>query len=61
MTFRFDRFRLDAENGRLDGPSGRLPLNFEASEVLRVLIEHRGRLVVGGGVVGAIAGRTMNP
>jgi DNA-binding winged helix-turn-helix (wHTH) protein/predicted ATPase len=46
MTIRFDRFRFDAANCRLEDASGPIPLNPKAFEVLRVLIERRDQLVL---------------
>ena len=43
---RFDRFELDAANMRLEDASGPIRLNPKAFEVLRVLIERRGQLVL---------------
>src|SRR5206468_4123146 len=46
MTFRFDRFRFDVENGRLESACGPIPLNPKALDVLRVLVARRGHLVL---------------
>jgi DNA-binding winged helix-turn-helix (wHTH) protein/predicted ATPase len=42
----FDRFRFDHTDQRLEDPSGAIPLNPKAFEVLRVLIERPGQLVL---------------
>src|SRR6185436_1748278 len=44
--FRFDRFQFDRANQRLEDPSGAIRLNPKAFEVLRVLIERPGQLVL---------------
>lgn len=41
----FDRFRFDPSDQRLESDSGPIRLTPKASAVLRVLIDHRGRLV----------------
>ena len=46
MMLHFDRFRFDRANQRLEDASGPIPLNPKAFEVLRVLIEHPGQLVL---------------
>jgi DNA-binding winged helix-turn-helix (wHTH) protein/predicted ATPase len=46
MTVRFDRFRFDAANSRLEDVSGPIRLNRKAIEILRVLLERRGQLVL---------------
>jgi DNA-binding winged helix-turn-helix (wHTH) protein/tetratricopeptide (TPR) repeat protein len=43
---RFDRFRFDRANQRLDDPAGAIRLNPKAFEVLSVLIERPGQLVL---------------
>ncbi len=45
-ALRFDRFRFDAANQRLEDASGPIHLNAKAFEVLRVLIERPGQLVL---------------
>ncbi|HEV7732273.1 MAG TPA: AAA family ATPase, partial [Candidatus Binatia bacterium] len=45
MMLHFDRFRLDRANQRLEDASGPIRLNPKAFDVLRVLLEHAGRLV----------------
>src|SRR4029453_821037 len=42
----FDRFRFDGANQRLEEPAGAIRLNPKAFEVLRVLIERPGQLVL---------------
>jgi DNA-binding winged helix-turn-helix (wHTH) protein/predicted ATPase/type II secretory pathway predicted ATPase ExeA len=42
----FDRFRFDGANQRLEDPSGPIFLNPKAFEVLRVLVERPGQLVL---------------
>ena len=42
----FDRFRFDRANQRLEDPSGAIRLNPKAFEVLRVLVERPGQLVL---------------
>ena len=42
----FDRFRFDGANQRLEEPEGVIRLNPKAFEVLRVLIERPGQLVL---------------
>ena len=46
MILLFDRFRFDRANQRLEDASGAIPLNPKAFEVLRVLIERPGQLVL---------------
>lgn len=46
MSLRFDRFRFDRANQRLEDDSGKsIPLNPKAFDVLSVLLERRGSLV----------------
>ena len=45
MVLRFDRFRLDGANQRLEDDAGAVPLNPKAFDVLRVLAERAGQLV----------------
>jgi DNA-binding winged helix-turn-helix (wHTH) protein/predicted ATPase len=46
MSLRFDRFRFDRANQRLEDDAGRsIPLNPKAFDVLAVLLERRGSLV----------------
>jgi DNA-binding winged helix-turn-helix (wHTH) protein/predicted ATPase len=45
MMLRFDRFRIDSANQRLEDASGAIHLNPKAFEVLTMLIEHPGQLV----------------
>ena len=46
MVLRFDRFRFDRVNQRLEDSAGPIVLNPKAFEVLRVLIERHGQLVL---------------
>ena len=46
MVLCFDRFRFDRADQRLEDPTGTIPLNPKAFDVLRVLIERRGQLVL---------------
>jgi DNA-binding winged helix-turn-helix (wHTH) protein len=46
MILHFDRFRFDRANQRLEDNSGAVRLNPKAFEVLRVLIERPGQLVL---------------
>jgi DNA-binding winged helix-turn-helix (wHTH) protein/predicted ATPase/type II secretory pathway predicted ATPase ExeA len=46
MVLCFDRFRFDRAAHRLEDASGAIPLNPKAFDVLRVLIERRGQLVL---------------
>jgi DNA-binding winged helix-turn-helix (wHTH) protein/tetratricopeptide (TPR) repeat protein len=46
MVLCFDRFRFDRADQRLEDASGVIPLNPKAFEVLSVLIERRGQLVL---------------
>ena len=45
MRLRFDRFRFDRGEHRLEDASGAVDLNPKAFEVLAVLLQHRGQLV----------------
>jgi DNA-binding winged helix-turn-helix (wHTH) protein len=42
----FDRFRFDRDNQRLEDAGGAIPVNPKAFEVLKVLVERSGRLVL---------------
>jgi DNA-binding winged helix-turn-helix (wHTH) protein/tetratricopeptide (TPR) repeat protein len=46
MTLHFERFRFDRANQRLEDAGGAIPLNPKAFEVLRVLVERSGQLVL---------------
>ncbi len=45
MRLRFDRFRFDRDEHRLEDAAGAVDLNPKAFEVLAVLLQHRGQLV----------------
>ena len=61
MILRFDRFQFDYENRRLAGASGPIPLNPKAFDVLRVLLQHAGRLVSKDDLLDAVWGYEHYP